>query len=131
MLGFFIDGRKKWVSYNLFTKLFQESFRNENILFFFQCYDQLVFCHSDIDFLKKKKISSNLTQISLRKGVCLQLRRARHSELILKLYPSLSLSYRGVAHLCPGQERVCSRTQAHIQCRHIAVQWQKSAIVRG
>lgn len=52
---FFIDGRKKWVSYNLFTKLFQESFRNENILFFFQCYDQLVFCHSDTDFLKKKK----------------------------------------------------------------------------
>lgn len=53
--------------------------------------------------------STNLTQFLLKKGgggICLSLRRARHSELILKLYPSLSLSYRGGTFMSRPRDRI-------------------------
>ena len=129
MLCFFIDGRNKNVSYNLFTKLCFRKVLEMKVFHSFLSVVTNSFSATLTQTSLKKVISTNLIQISVRKGVCLRLRRARHSALILKLYPSLSLSYTGVAHLCPGQEMVYSRT--YIQCRHTVAQWQKSAIVRG
>lgn len=66
--------------------------------------------------------------------ICLSLRRARHSELILKLYPSLSLSYRGGTFMsrprdCIFKDLCSCPVQAH--CGAMAEKCNSKRLKRG